>query len=60
MAYIVLQGGGEFQGRMRRSDLRAIALCGGMDVPTRRHQAATMNAPAETVSAGLRRWVRGM
>ncbi|MBI5895888.1 MAG: Type 1 glutamine amidotransferase-like domain-containing protein [Desulfobacterales bacterium] len=33
MAYIVLQGGGEFQGRMRRSDLRAMALCGGMDAP---------------------------
>ncbi|MEJ2661773.1 MAG: Type 1 glutamine amidotransferase-like domain-containing protein [Desulfobacteraceae bacterium] len=31
MGYLVLQGGSEFGGRMRASDLRAIALAGGRD-----------------------------
>jgi cyanophycinase len=33
MGYLVLQGGSEFNGRMRASDLRAMALAGGRDAP---------------------------
>jgi len=33
MGYLVLQGGSEFGGRMRASDLRAIELAGGRDAP---------------------------
>jgi cyanophycinase len=33
MGYLVLQGGSEFNGGMRASDLRAMALAGGRDVP---------------------------
>jgi cyanophycinase len=33
MGYLVLQGGSEFGGQMRASDLRAMALAGGGDAP---------------------------
>jgi cyanophycinase len=65
MAYIVLQGGGEFQGRMRQSDLRAIALCGGMDAPMvivpaaaapdANHERAGRNGQRWFASLGARR-----
>ena len=50
MGYFVLQGGSEFNGRMRSSDLKAMALAGGMDArisiipaaaaPDNNHQSA--------------------
>lgn len=35
MGYLLLQGGEEFKGQMRRSDLEALALVGGMDAQIR-------------------------
>ena len=33
MAYLLLEGGAEFSGRMSEPDLRAIELAGGTQVP---------------------------
>ncbi len=57
MAYVLLQGGGEFQGQMRRSDLRAMELCGGMDAPVVIVPAAAApDANHERAGRNGRRW----
>lgn len=64
MGYLVLQGGSEFKGRMRVSDLRAIELAGGRDAqlsivpaaaaPDRNHRRAGENGRSWFRSLGAR------
>lgn len=61
MGYLVLQGGSEFKGEMRHCDLRALALCGGMDaavviVPT----AAAPDANHQRAGGIGRRWFESL
>jgi cyanophycinase len=64
MGHLVLQGGGEFGGQMRASDLRAMALAGGYDAelsivpaaaaPDRNHHRAGQNGRRWFQSLGAR------
>ncbi|MDA8142301.1 MAG: Type 1 glutamine amidotransferase-like domain-containing protein [Desulfobacteraceae bacterium] len=61
MGYVVLQGGNEFKGQMRWSDLRALELCGGMDAPVVIIAAAAApDANHQQAGENGRRWFESL